>query len=148
VALDKLVETLVETTRLKAASKKIEVAVELPEELPALETDPHWLSEVLQNLLDNAVQYTSEGGHIRVRVSADAGEVAISVVDDGIGISQEHQARIFERFYRVDDARSRAVGGTGLGLAISRHIVHSLGGRIRVASEPGRGSTFTVLLRR
>jgi two-component system phosphate regulon sensor histidine kinase PhoR len=144
LGLATLIEPLVETTRLKAEAKNIRVDVELPENLPPVRTDGHWLAEVLQNLLDNAVQYTLPGGHVRVRGSASAQEVRIEVSDDGIGIAADKQPRIFERFYRVDEARSRAVGGTGLGLAIARHLMDSLGGRIDVVSEVGKGSTFTV----
>jgi two-component system phosphate regulon sensor histidine kinase PhoR len=146
--LDEIIAPLVETTRMKAEAKNIRVEVEIAGELPPVESDGHWLSEVLQNLLDNAVQYTPEGGHIRVRGAASPAEVRIDISDDGIGIAADKQSRIFERFYRVDEARSRAVGGTGLGLAIARHLVDSLGGRLEVESELGKGSTFTVVLPR
>jgi two-component system sensor histidine kinase SenX3 len=107
---------------------------------------------VLRNLLDNAIQYTPEDGHIAIRVGvggADGGEeVRIAVQDDGIGIPASSHDRIFERFYRVDPARSRKVGGTGLGLSISKHLVEGMGGRIELESQLGRGSTFTVVLPR
>ena len=97
---------------------------------------------MLQNLLDNAVQYTPAGGRIIVRARADEGAVVITVSDTGIGIPQAEQERIFERFYRVDAARSREAGGTGLGLAIARHIVEAHGGRIWAESTVGQGSDF------
>ena len=100
------------------------------------------LAEVLQNLLDNAMQYTPAGGQIKVSASADGAEVTFTVSDTGIGIPRADQSRIFERFYRVDVARSREVGGTGLGLSIAKHLVEVHGGRIWVESEVGQGSKF------
>jgi len=104
------------------------------------------VEQTLSNLLDNACSYTDAGGRIRVSVAAEGDAVMLQVADSGIGISPEDQHRIFERFYRVDASRSRAVGGTGLGLSIVKHLVHSMGGRIDVESQLGRGSTFSVRL--
>jgi two-component system phosphate regulon sensor histidine kinase PhoR len=101
----------------------------------------------LDNLLDNALAYTEEGG-ASIRVSASETTVSIDVADTGPGIAPEHLGRIFERFYRVDRARSRESGGTGLGLALVRHVVERSGGAVSVASEVGRGTTFTVVLPR
>jgi len=137
-----VVRVCLETTRLRAASKNISVTVELPPDLPPILGDPRRLNEVLQNLLDNAVQYTPAGGQISVRAEAAAKSVIFTVADTGLGIPEADQLRIFERFYRVDDARSREVGGTGLGLAIAKHLVEAHGGRIWVESEVGRGSRF------
>jgi two-component system phosphate regulon sensor histidine kinase PhoR len=110
--------------------------------MPDIAGDRRLLTEVLQNLLDNATQYTPPGGQIMVSVETNSHEVVISVADTGIGIPQADQPRIFERFYRVDVARSREVGGTGLGLAIAKHLVEIQGGRIWVESEVGQGSQF------
>ncbi|HXV64363.1 MAG TPA: ATP-binding protein [Vicinamibacteria bacterium] len=142
----RLVESLVETSRLKAQPKGIEVHVDLPGAMPPVNADSDWLSEVLQNLLDNAIQYTPPGGTIRVTASTSDDSIRISIADNGIGIPPESRHRIFERFYRVDTARSRAVGGTGLGLSIAKHLIESLGGRIELESELGAGSTFTIVL--
>jgi two-component system phosphate regulon sensor histidine kinase PhoR len=101
---------------------------------------------VVSNLLENAVKYTDRGGHIRVAVQADQGRLRVRVEDDGIGIPEADQSRIFERFYRVDKARSRALGGTGLGLSIVKHLVQAMGGEITVESEVGRGSCFQFSL--
>jgi two-component system, OmpR family, phosphate regulon sensor histidine kinase PhoR len=98
---------------------------------------------VLQNLLDNAIQYTPQGGHIRVTADAGDNDAVISVADTGIGIPLADQERIFERFYRVDAARSREAGGTGLGLSIAKHIVEAHGGRLWVESTVGQGSRFS-----
>ncbi len=100
------------------------------------------MGEVLQNLLDNAVQYTPSGGKIEVRTRPKGHDVIFTVSDTGIGIPESDLERIFERFYRVDSARSREAGGTGLGLAIARHIVDAHGGRIWVESAIGQGSRF------
>src|SRR5262249_33663104 len=97
---------------------------------------------VLQNLLDNAIQYTPAGGQIMVSAGVNDGNVEFTVSDTGIGIPQADQPRIFERFYRVDVARSREVGGTGLGLSIAKHLVEGHGGKIWVDSDVGHGSQF------
>ncbi len=146
VGVADLVESCLETARLKAAAKQQTLEADCPDSLPAIRADSNRLREVLQNLLDNAVQYTPAGGRITVRAAPSGSQVMISVSDTGIGIPKADQERIFERFYRVDAARSREVGGTGLGLSIARHLVEAHGGRITVESEVGRGSTFSVYL--
>jgi two-component system phosphate regulon sensor histidine kinase PhoR len=146
VAVTDLIDSCVETTRLKAGEKQLALVTDIAPALPPVRADSNRLREVLQNLLDNAVQYTPPGGRITVRAAAGDSGVVISVADTGIGIPQLDLERIFERFYRVDAARSREVGGTGLGLSIARHLVESHGGRISVESEVGRGSTFSVYL--
>jgi len=100
------------------------------------------LREVLQNLLDNAVQYTQPGGKVSLSAVTHNSEAIVTVADTGIGIPLADKERIFERFYRVDAARSREVGGTGLGLSIAKHIVEAHGGRIWVDSAVGQGSQF------
>jgi len=137
-----LVTSCADTARLKAGQKNISLAVDCPADLPPVLGDSNRLQEVLQNLLDNSVQYTPAGGQITVSAQAGQGEVIFTVADTGIGIPQTDQERIFERFYRVDAARSREVGGTGLGLSIARHIVQAHGGRLWVESAVGRGSRF------
>ncbi|MGH9778173.1 MAG: sensor histidine kinase, partial [Candidatus Acidiferrales bacterium] len=146
VAVTDLIDSCVETTRLKAGQKELALVIDSAPGLAPVRGDSNRLREVLQNLLDNAVQYTPAGGRITVRATASDGGIVISVADTGIGIPKADQERIFERFYRVDAARSREVGGTGLGLAIARHLVEAHGGRITVVSEVGRGSTFFVFL--
>jgi two-component system phosphate regulon sensor histidine kinase PhoR len=136
------VESCIETTKHTAEEKDIRVSVDLQGDVPDVAADRRRLSEVLQNLLDNAIQYTPAGGQIMVGASAQNGEVTFTVSDTGIGIPRVDQPRIFERFYRVDVARSREVGGTGLGLSIAKHLVDAHGGRIWVESEVGQGSQF------
>ncbi|MDP2401296.1 MAG: ATP-binding protein, partial [Actinomycetota bacterium] len=109
--------------------------------------DPTDVAVAFDNLLDNAVKYTESGG-VTVALQADDDVVRVSFADTGIGIPTEDLPRIFERFYRVDRARSRASGGTGLGLALVRHVIERSDGSVEVSSEPGGGSTFTVTLPR
>ncbi|MDP9405985.1 MAG: ATP-binding protein, partial [Actinomycetota bacterium] len=101
---------------------------------------------IAANLLENAVRYNRPGGVVRASVRREAAEVVLEVVDDGIGIAEVDRDRVFERFYRVDKARSRAVGGTGLGLSIVRHAAERHGGAVTVRSVLGEGSTFRVVL--
>ncbi len=136
------VATCLETAQRRAAEKQLEIIVEVPEDLPDIAADRRRLAEVLQNLLDNAIQYTLPGGQITLSATREGREVVFTVSDTGIGIPKADQPRIFERFYRVDVARSREVGGTGFGLAIAKHLVEVHGGRLWVDSEIGQGSQF------
>lgn len=104
------------------------------------------LDELVYNLTDNALKYNREGGHVRITVRRENGMAALTVEDDGIGIPQEHQERIFERFYRVDKSRSKRTGGTGLGLSIVKHIVERHAGTVTLRSVPGEGTSVTVRL--
>jgi two-component system phosphate regulon sensor histidine kinase PhoR len=142
VSVAVLVNGCVETARLRAESKGVRITVELPKGLPPVRGDAVQLGEVLQNLVDNALQYTPPGGSIDVTAYSNGGEVIFTVADTGIGIPESDLERIFERFYRVDSARAREAGGTGLGLSIARHIVDAHGGRIWVESAVGQGSRF------
>lgn len=146
VPLSEVIEACAKTTRYKSNRKQLTLLVHCPSDLPPAWGDAGWLREVLQNLLDNAVQYTSPGGRITVQAGIANGQLKIAVSDTGIGIPRAEQERIFERFYRVDAARSRDVGGTGLGLSIAKHLAEAHGGRIEVESEVAFGSTFYVFL--
>ena len=108
--------------------------------------DQEGMQKIVDNLLDNAIKYTPTGGAVKLRVFTEKGQAVLEVDDTGLGIETEHLERIFERFYRVDKARSRELGGTGLGLSIVKHFVGALNGGITVDSEPGRGSIFRVEL--
>ena len=142
VSVAELVEGCAATTLFKASQRNIALNLSYPPELPAVRGDAGLLREVLQNLLDNAVQYTSPGGRVDLSAVSRDHEAVITVADTGIGIPLADQERIFERFYRVDAARSREVGGTGLGLSIAKHIVEAHGGRLWVESTVGAGSQF------
>ncbi len=129
-----------------ARSKGIRIAAECPDGMPKVLADQGQLEQVLLNLLDNAIKYTPDGGDVAIEISTNQGRLQISVSDTGIGIPSKDLPRIFERFYRVDEGRSREQGGTGLGLSIVKHIVQLHGGEITVSSEAGKGSKFTVTL--
>lgn len=140
-----LVAGLVDELRPVAEAKGVSISYDGPASLP-LKGDQDRLIRLFLNLLDNAVKYTPAGGNVTAVVSRRGCGVEVAVMDTGSGIPPEHLPHIFERFYRVDKARSRSEGGVGLGLAIAEHIAELHGGSIRVASELGKGTIFTVSL--
>ena len=145
VALDRIAADVVERRRGEAAAAQVALTLEA-DGVPEIAGSARDLSLMLGNLVDNAISYSQAGGTVDVEVRAEPESVLVRVRDTGIGIPQRDLPRIFERFYRVDQARSRATGGTGLGLAIVRHVCENHGGQIDVTSELGRGSTFEVHL--
>ncbi|WP_230304579.1 MULTISPECIES: sensor histidine kinase [unclassified Rhodococcus (in: high G+C Gram-positive bacteria)] len=145
VEVDDVVEEALRRTRLTAENAQITVTTDSPSGYEVL-GDQTLLVTALANLIENAVAYSSPGSPVSVSRSLRAGKVAIAVTDRGIGIEKEDQERVFERFFRVDKARSRATGGTGLGLAIVKHVAANHNGEIRLWSQPGTGSTFTLLI--
>lgn len=131
----------------KAVSRDISIIVQQEEEQLPVKASRNRVKQILLNLIDNAVSYGTEGGKVFVEAARRAdGMLELKVSDDGPGIPKEHQDRIFERFYRVDKSRSRDAGGTGLGLSIVKHIAQLYHGQATVTSEPGKGSTFTIIL--
>jgi heavy metal sensor kinase len=140
-----LVEAAVEQVRAAAGQRNIQLVVEAGPSV-TLPADEDLLLQLLLNLLDNAIKYTPSGGEVTAGWSTDGSQVSLWVHDTGVGIASEHLPHIFDRFYRVDKARSRAEGGVGLGLSICRWIAEAHGGSISVESLPGKGSTFTVRL--
>ena len=145
VAVDWVISEVVDRTRTAATARRITVAVEAERGLTVYGSDSQ-LATAVANLVENAVNYSSEGTTVLVTAQATPDHVEIAVTDQGIGIAPTDVDRIFERFYRADQARSRATGGTGLGLAIVKHIASNHGGRVEVASTLGGGSTFTLRL--
>ncbi len=143
--LERLTRIVLRDMEPRMKERALDVALHDEEAAPAW-ADRRAVEQVLTNLLDNAAKYTDPGGSVRVEITRREGAVRVSVGDTGIGIPSEHLGRIFERFYRVDKARSRALGGTGLGLAIVKHLVQAMGGEIFVESEPGRGTIFHFTL--
>lgn len=129
-----------------ANSKKIDLSYDFEDKEIVVQAYSDYVKQLLLNLIDNAIKYTPEGGKVTVKQFSINNEIVIEVIDNGVGIPKEDQSKIFQRFYRVDKARSRSVGGTGLGLAITKHIVHSLKGSISVESELGEGSKFIIRL--
>lgn len=132
-----------QTVAVKAVERGVTVALPPESDLTARLNSP-LLEQALVNLLDNALNYSEPGSTVALGLRRGPGEVELAVVDHGCGIAPEHLPRLFERFYRADQARSRKLGGTGLGLAIVKHIVGAHGGHVSVESTPGRGSTFTI----
>lgn len=140
-----VLKTAMQICEVRAASKDIDMELSCDEGISA-RINPPLLEQAVVNLLDNAVKYSDEGAVIKIRAERTANEIFVSVSDQGCGIDKEHLSRLFERFYRVDKARSRKLGGTGLGLSIVKHIVQAHRGRVSVESTPGEGSTFTIHL--
>ncbi len=139
------VRNTLEMLKKRAEEKRIVLEYSLPESTEPVFAVLHQVKQVVFNLVDNAIKYTPEGGHVQVRLFQEPERLLLSVTDSGIGIPPEHREKIFERFYRVDKARSREQGGTGLGLAIVREIVTRHGGEILVEdNENGLGTTFIV----
>ena len=145
VSLEEVARQASEAMEPSAAGKRLSVQLRIPPDLSA-RADPKALEQVLLNLLDNAIKYTPEGGTVELVGERVGDRAQLSVKDTGLGIEARHLPRLFERFYRVDRGRSREMGGTGLGLSIVRHLVHGMEGEVRVASQLGVGSTFTVVL--
>lgn len=146
VAVGKLVSECLERHRARAEGKG-----QFLEALPPAKEVTAWADEeavghILENLIDNALKYTPKGGHIQVRWRSDDGHVALEVEDTGIGIPEADLPRVFERFYRVDRARSRELGGTGLGLSIVKHLAQAMHGGVEARSQVGQGTTFAVYL--
>ncbi|WP_408630751.1 sensor histidine kinase [Micromonospora coxensis] len=145
VAVDWVLAEVLDRTRTTAAARGIQVVTEGEKGLTVYGSDSQ-LATAVANLVENAVNYSGEGTVVRVATHADDDHVQIAVTDQGIGIAPNDVDRIFERFYRADQARSRSTGGTGLGLAIVKHIASNHGGRVEVSSTLGGGSTFTLRL--
>lgn len=146
VDLAELLHSIMRDWEKRFAAKQLKSHLNFPGNLPLLQADENRLQEVIYNLLDNAVKYSQPGGTVSLRAELEGGHIRISVTDQGVGIAEASLPRIFERFYRADKARSRELGGTGLGLSIVKHIVQLHGGTVEAESEPGKGTTISVLL--
>jgi two-component system phosphate regulon sensor histidine kinase PhoR len=142
--LEEVVERALDVFRHRLEKEKLRLRTEIESNLPAVRMDEGAMTLVLLNLVDNAVKYAGDGGEVSVRLRRVPGAVALSIADRGSGIGRDEQRRIFERFYRADNARARNVRGSGIGLALVKHIAEAHGGRVEVESAPGRGATFTV----
>ena len=145
VRVDDVIREAADRARTTAEGRQVSVTVGAQDEA-FVYGDHALLVTAVRNLVDNAVNHSDPGSHVGVGVRMRDGIVEVAVVDQGVGIEPEQQVRIFERFYRVDPARSRETGGTGLGLSIVKHVVADHGGEVTVWSEVGRGSTFTMRL--
>ena len=143
VSLSEIAESTIKNMQNIAEEKQITIVNEIKPDI-VIDANKDKVSQVALNLLSNAVSYSKASSEVIVRVYKDANKRIMEVQDFGIGISKQDQKHIFERFYRVDKARSRDSGGTGLGLSITKHIMEAHQGRINVFSEPEKGSTFRV----
>lgn len=145
INVSKVIIASIESFKRLAASREIELTNEMDSEL-RVSADSEGLRAMVENLISNALRYTQPQGRVSVSCYAEGNYGVVEVTDTGIGIAPEHQQRVFERFYRVDKARSSDLGGTGLGLAIVKHLANSFGGNVTVESKVGRGSSFFVRL--
>jgi signal transduction histidine kinase len=144
--VSELVNQTVTAMQAQAVAKGLSVSIDLPDRLPPVSIDYHRISQVLRNLLENAVAHTAQGGVITVAAKQQDNWVEVSVTDTGEGIPADDLPNIFERFYRVDKSRTRATGGSGLGLTIAKRLVEAHGGKIKVQSELGKGSCFSFTI--
>lgn len=146
IPLDRAVMEVCDLLKIHAEEKEVKVYASPNEKPSFIMGNPDRVKQLLINLIENAIKYNKVGGTVTVKVLEDNEHIHLSVSDTGIGVKEEHLKRLFERFYRVDKGRSRAMGGTGLGLAIVKHIVNSMGGFIEVSSKYGEGTEFLVTL--
>lgn len=144
IKVNEVIKEIREMVEGLAKQKQINISFEVDGSLPEIYGNPDWFKQMMINLIDNGIKYTQEGGFVKVLAYKRYDNIILAVKDTGIGIPKEDIPRLFERFYRVDKARSKKAGGTGLGLAIVKHIVLSFDGEIKVNSELGKGSEFIV----
>ncbi len=145
VSIKEIITKCVAVLNPIAQTKDIEVTMQLQDDPLIIEGDALKLRQAFNNLVENAIKYTKNGGHVLLSSAKQGHEIIVKIEDDGVGMSEEHLPHIFDRFYRVDKARSRETGGTGLGLHIVRRIALLHGGRVEVSSSKGVGSTFTII---
>jgi len=140
--LPPIIHKVVASMEIQAEQKSITLTIKLPEKIPQVLADETRITQVLFNLIDNAIKYTPQNGRIEISAAVQAAEVQVRVSDNGIGIAEKEIPRVFERFYRVDKGRSRELGGTGLGLSIVKHIVKAHHGDISIQSQEAQGTAF------
>ncbi len=147
IAVEGLIRAVTERLRPQFEDKQVDLTVQVPSDLPRALADSNRSTQILVNLLGNALQYTASGGSVTVTATCERHEIVVVIKDTGVGISSDQLPHIFERFYRADKSRARSMGGSGIGLTIAKHLVEAQGGRIW-ASSPGlgKGSTFTFTL--
>jgi two-component system phosphate regulon sensor histidine kinase PhoR len=146
ISLDSVIKRVVSSFKKQAKERSITIKVEALEHLPKILADKTQIMQVVCNLVDNAIKYNHPTGSVRISGQEQEKYVEINITDTGIGIPEDDLPRLFERFYRVDKARSRELGGTGLGLSIVKHIIQAHNGKVSVQSAVGKGSSFTISL--
>lgn len=145
VVMEEVVAEAMDRCRIEAESRNLAL-VSAPAPDAKVFGDRALLITAIRNLVDNAIRYSNPGRRVSVGISSFESEIRVAVVDQGVGITSEQKERVFERFYRGDDARTREEGGSGLGLSIVKHVAADHGGRVELWSEPGKGSTFTFII--
>jgi two-component system phosphate regulon sensor histidine kinase PhoR len=145
IDIDDVFENIMEIFREKAAARKLSLKVSQKQELKHISADKNRLIQILTNLVDNAIKFT-ETGNVTFGIDKEGEKTFLFVEDTGIGVPSNHLARLGERFYRVDPARSRKMGGTGLGLAIVKHLVKAHGWSMQIESNPGKGTIVRIVL--
>ncbi|MCB1318576.1 MAG: histidine kinase, partial [Leptospiraceae bacterium] len=138
--------TVIESWRKQLDKQQITVALDIDPHLPPLQADTRRLTQVLNNLIGNAIRYTSSAGNLTIKAQGQPHTILITLSDTGLGIAAEDLPHIFDRFYRADHSRNRKTGGSGLGLAIAKQLVNLHGGHIWAESQPNRGTTFYITL--
>lgn len=146
VSMKEMTEDVVDRFSFQCRQKSINLLIEIPKFLPKIEIDKDQIDQVLDNLISNAIKYTGENGEIIIRIRIEQNFLYIEIIDNGIGIQKKHLTRLFERFYRVDKARSREMGGTGLGLSIAKEIINAHNGEIFIESEANTGTKVTFYI--
>jgi signal transduction histidine kinase len=146
VKLPEVLDHIIELMKPRAEGQNILLRLEIPVEIPLIEADPRCMEDLFSNLISNAVNYSPDGGEIVVSLAQNGNFLEVCVSDTGVGIEPEEIPKIFDKFYRIKDQRTRHVRGSGLGLAIVKEIVESHCGSVQVESRPGLGTTFRVLL--
>jgi two-component system phosphate regulon sensor histidine kinase PhoR len=144
IYIEEVVDEVFEILDKSAEDKGISLIKEIVEIPPIVQGNYNYFKQMLINLIDNGIKYTPEGGYVKVWAKGEKGNLVIKILDNGVGMAEEEQDRIFERFYRVDKSRSRQIGGTGLGLAIVKHVISIFNGSISIKSKPNLGTTFTI----
>ena len=144
ISLSEIADNVISLLEAGAAAKTIKIENHIPKDLPAVKADRDRLSQVFVNVLDNAVKFTPDGGHVSINGFAQAENLVVSIIDTGSGIPREEISRLGERFYRVDKTRSRELGGTGLGLSIVKHLMMAHGGKVEIESQLGKGSKVSL----
>lgn len=144
--LSQLIQQAVKAIQTRVADKGLQVTIDISGKMPPVNIDYHRISQVMHNLLENAIKYTPNGGKIAVSAAQEGKSIRVTVADNGEGIPVEDLPNMFERFYRVDKSRARHAGGSGLGLTIAKRLIESHGGTIGVQSELGKGSCFSFTI--
>jgi two-component system phosphate regulon sensor histidine kinase PhoR len=144
VSLRDALEGVIPLVEAKARLKKINIHNDVPENIPYIRADRDRVAQILVNVLDNAVKFTSEAGDVYIEAGQKDSDAVLTITDTGIGISKEEVQRLGERFYRVDRSRSRDLGGTGLGLSIVKHLMIAHGGRMEIESQLGHGTKVSL----